>query len=650
MCKWLACLSVLAFFFLKWQMIFQKYSTFIFFLVLSFCVNAQIDTTIILEEIEVKSAQIREQSIGSNVEKWSVTNLQSVGSNNIAELLSGESGVFIKSYGLGSLSTSSLRGGSAGHTLVLWNGLPLQSPMLGLLDLSLLPTNSVEEISLQKGGKSVAWGSGAIGGLISLDSKSDFSHKFTLNSSVAVGSFGYRQQQFKYGFGSEKFQSRTKVFGQQAQNDFSYIVSENLPERKQTNARLSQQNIMQDLYWKLKNGQQISVHLWQQNSDREIPPTNVQNSSVARQDDRSLRALADWKKVGERTILQAKTGFVQEDLDYFDAAQLLESRSKFYTLFGEFTTQFAFQNNTIFHLGMTHFYTTAEIAAYQTTPFENKTALFASYRFEREKWQIQANLREELVNGKFIPLTPDVGVNWRLFPRLQFKGKLSRNYRLPTFNDRFWKPGGNENLLPESGWSEEITLSTDLVESKKIQSRFSLTGFNRTIENWIWWSRKEGENFWSAQNLAEVWSRGLEARFSVSYQMNDWKMSLKSGYDLIHSTNKIAIENPQIAAGSQLFYTPVHRFFVNGKLEWKTFSLTYQQQFSGATEGLNEALPSYFYTNLRLQNSFTRNGINGAIFLNINNLWDADYFVIERRPMPGRHFQTGINFFFNQKL
>jgi len=631
------------------MILFQKYSILSMLLILSFCVQAQIDTTIVLEEIEVKSVQIRQQAIGSNVEEWDVADLQSVSSNNIADLLSSESGVFIKSYGLGSLSTSSLRGGSAGHTLVLWNGLPLQSPMLGLLDLSLLPINSAEEISLQKGGKSAAWGSGAIGGLISLKNKPDFSNKLTLASSVALGSFGYRQQQFQYGFGAKKFQSRTKIFGQQAENDFSYFIAENLPNRKQTNAGLLQQNIMQDLYWKLKNEQQLSVHLWWQNSNRQIPPTNVQNSSVARQDDRSFRGIVNWKKVGNNNILEAKGGYVKEDLDYFDAAQLLESRSEFETLFGEFTTQFSFKNNMIFHVGMTHFYTKAESEGYENTPFENKTALFASYRYEDKKLKIQASLREELVNGQFIPFTPDIGMNFQLFPRLHIKGKLSRNYRLPTLNDRFWKPGGNENLLPEFGWSEELTLFTYLVQSKSIQSNFSLTGFNRIIKNWIWWSRKEGENFWSAQNLAEVKSRGAEVKLVISYEKNDWRMSLKSAYDFIHSTNQIAIENPRIAAGSQLFYTPIHRFFANGKIEWKSFSLLYQQQFSGATKGINQDLSSYFYADLRLQKNFNKNDINGSIFLSINNLWDEDYFIIERRPMPGRYFQTGINFFFYDK-
>ena len=32
-----------------------------------------------------------------------------------------------------------------------------------------------------------------------------------------------------------------------------------------------------------------------------------------------------------------------------------------------------------------------------------------------------------------------------------------------------------------------------------------------------------------------------------------------------------------------------------------------------------------------------------SLFININNLWDVDYFLIERRPMPGRMIRLGIN-------
>jgi len=626
----------------------QKYLILTLFSLFSMSLNAQLDTTVVLDFIEVKTRKIRQQPVGGNAETWNVNNLQSGSSANISELLANESGAFIKNYGLGSLSTSSLRGGNAGHTLVLWNGLPVQSPMLGLLDLSLLPTNASESVTLQRGGNSALWGSGAIGGVVSLENKANFLQGNETNINLTLGSFELREQQFSFTLSNARFQSRTKIFHREAQNDFSYFVADNLPRRKQTNARLSQQNLMQDFYWKMKGGQQFSVHLWQQFSDRQIPPTNVQNTSIAYQLDRSFRGVAEWQKVGSKVLLSAKTGFFDEDLDYFNERNLLASLSNFQTVFGEFNAQVALNHSHSFHFGTTQTYTKAEADGYQNAPTETKSALFVSYRFEREKFQLQTSLRDELVNGKLVPLVPVLGMNFQILPNTQLKGKVSKNYRLPTMNDRFWQPGGNENLLPESGWSEELTLETDFIDKPNFCVNTSLTIFNRNIINWIWWTKKEGESYWSADNIAEVWSRGLEARLSVQYSENDWKTSLKTGYDYVRSTNVFELNNPNIAAGSQLFYTPVHRLFANLKITKQYLSFTYRHQFTSETNGLNESLASYFYADARLLYNLKKTKLNGSIFLNVNNLWNTDYFVIERRPMPGRHFQVGLTLNVNQ--
>jgi len=82
---------------------------------------------------------------------------------------------------LGSIATSAIRGASAGHTVVVWNGLALQSPMLGLLDLSMLPSGLVDEVSIQYGGQSTLWGSGAIGGVIHLNNQAKFGKKFGID-------------------------------------------------------------------------------------------------------------------------------------------------------------------------------------------------------------------------------------------------------------------------------------------------------------------------------------------------------------------------------------------------------------------------------------------------------------------------------------
>jgi vitamin B12 transporter len=610
--------------------------------------QGQADTVLYLQPIEITAQKIREQSIGGQSTSWEAKTLNTTAADNIAELLGSEGGVFIKSYGLNSLATSSIRGGTAGHTLVLWNGLPIQSPMLGLLDLSLLPLSSVEQITFQKGGNAALWGSGAIGGVVGLNNQADFSNKLSLGTQIKIGSFGELSTQVHVGFGNQRFQSSTKFFLHQADNDFYYSTGAGLPKRQQTNAHFYQQNILQDFYFNFKNNQKLAIHYWRQYADRETPPTNTQNYSEAHQDDRSSRLIVDWQVFRKKAMIQAKAGYFDERQIYADDAIGLEANNNFTTLFAELDGQWAWRDQHRFYLGATQSYTQAMSASYINPPEEYKSAVFASYQLDRPYWQFQTSIRQTLVDGHFVPLVPVFGINYRLNEMLQLKGKVSKNYRLPTLNDRFWNPGGNEDLQPETGWSEEATLITgmDLGQSA---FEFSVTCFNRKIKDWILWSRKENQSFWSANNIAEVWSRGMEQRFSYVFQQKKFRLQLNLAYDYIRSTNQIALSSPRLDKGSQLIYTPEHQGFAKLSVGWKQWSLSYHHQFTGASQGINDELPAYHFANARLQYTIERDNYKGSLFFNINNIWDSEYLVIERRPMPGVHFQAGFNFLFYKK-
>ena len=268
--------------------------------------QGQEDSVYQLSQVEIEAERIRENTIGSQVSRWEGKALRQFASLNLADFLQQEAGMYIKGYGLGSLSTSSIRGGNAGHTQVLWNGLPLQSPMLGQLDLALLPVHTAESIQFEKGGNTALWGSGAIGGLIAMDTEADFHNRLSLNSHTSLGSFGSFQQQLGLRLGNTEWQSHTKLSHYQARNDFLFEVAQGLPRRRQANAALSQQNLLQDFYWKPNVQNQFSLHLWRQESDREIPPTLVQNRSEARQEDAATRLIVEWERDASSRIFPSK--------------------------------------------------------------------------------------------------------------------------------------------------------------------------------------------------------------------------------------------------------------------------------------------------------------------------------------------------------
>jgi len=610
---------------------------FVSFSVLSF---GQVDTTLTIETIDVKTTQLRKNPVGSQSQTYNSQTLSTLPARNIAELLQQETGIFIKTYGSGSLATSSIRGGNAGHTLVLWNDLPIQSPMLGLLDLSLLPINIVEEVSVQQGGGTTMWGSGAVGGVIALNNLPDFSNKISGQSQMTFGSFGLFQQNLSAKIGHEKFQSQTKLSHQQAENDFIYWLSPTF-NRANENAAFYQQNILQDFYFRPKPNQTFAAHFWYQASEREIPPTSVQVRSKAHQNDEVFRFMLNFKNIGNQIITKSKVGFFKEYLNYFDDQVGIVSLSNFSTLLGEFDGQITLPKNQKISFGTTHTFTKAEADGYKDQSTEYRAALFAAYNWNYTSWRTQISVRQEVTNGKFVPITPMFGIEKRFGKLVDLKFKVSRNYRLPTLNDRFWQPGGNPDLLPENGWSEELNLSINK-KWNHWNFKISTTGFNRNMENWIMWSLLDGQSFWSANNITEVWSRGIEQRLKINYKKKDWRYNFSAGYNWLRSTNQVTITQPKIPANQQLFYTPEHQIFGKLGVHWQKLSLNYYHNFTSSTLGVNEDLGAYDLGNLQVGYDWKVSDLEGNLLLNIQNIWNIDYYIVERRPMAGRAFNITL--------
>ena len=63
---------------------------------------------------------------------------------SMADILTFNSSIFVKSYGRATLSTVSFRGTSASHTQVTWNGMRINNPMLGMTDFSMIPSYFID--------------------------------------------------------------------------------------------------------------------------------------------------------------------------------------------------------------------------------------------------------------------------------------------------------------------------------------------------------------------------------------------------------------------------------------------------------------------------------------------------------------------------
>jgi len=79
----------------------------------------------------------------------------------------------VQSGGAGTVTSLFLRGTNSTQTLVLVDGVSLNSPAFGLVDLSSLSTANLERVEVVRGPFSALWGSEAIGGVVQLFTRRD---------------------------------------------------------------------------------------------------------------------------------------------------------------------------------------------------------------------------------------------------------------------------------------------------------------------------------------------------------------------------------------------------------------------------------------------------------------------------------------------
>jgi vitamin B12 transporter len=129
-----------------------------------------------------KSAIILGDSILRMHTGWSVT-----------ELLQKQVGISIvgASQTPGSNQSIFMRGGNAGHTLLLLDGIPLYDPSSpeSNFDVNLINLENIERIEILKGGQSTLYGSDAVAGVINFISKKPESAKLKPSIKLSYGSF-----------------------------------------------------------------------------------------------------------------------------------------------------------------------------------------------------------------------------------------------------------------------------------------------------------------------------------------------------------------------------------------------------------------------------------------------------------------------------
>jgi outer membrane cobalamin receptor len=608
--------------------------------------SAQSDTAILIAPVEVTASRLTKETGYLFIQRPDSLAMSLHLSGDLSEVLTQEGGVFLKTYGQGSLATSALRGAGASHTAVLWNGFNLQNPMNGVADFSLFPVSLTDEVGIQHGGGSSLQGSGSIGGTIFLDDR--LSAKSGWHSSIAAtaGSFGDFRQFAKLGYNGKKWGTSLKLSRAAAENDFKLHSS---LRQRQENAQLAQWALSQTTAVKLGRRQSLRSFLWLQKSERNIPPSSTELDAHARQLDDVTRIGLEWTKTNSANVLKARAGYFEEGIVFFsDVVDTSDSRSR--TFIAEAEQAFRLSRKQTLRLGV-HF--TGQRADTRETGQQERFrwAAFGEWSlfFLREKGRVSLSARQELVDGALIPLLTSAGGFFQIKKGVKLTASLSRNYNLPTFNDLYWSDAfarGNPDLKPETSWSSELGVQLEKNSGGRHWSA-RLNAFSNLVDNWILWAPKG--QVWSPQNKRKVWARGLEVFAGGGIKRGFWSTAIQVNGTLTHSTIRKIFENSSPALlNKQLIYTPV--LGTGGTLTagYKKSFLRYGHQFTGRRFTTTDnapanALPGFGTGQLSIGTNFS--GVRRAqalIQFSIQNIWNKSYEVIEARPMPGRNFRLEV--------
>ncbi|MFK7952168.1 MAG: TonB-dependent receptor plug domain-containing protein, partial [Ekhidna sp.] len=548
----------------------------------------------------------------------------SLGESGSLQNLGENSALFFKNYGNGGLSTISLRGTSASHTNVLWNGIPVNSPTLGQSDYSIFPSFLIDDVTVVKGSTSSLFGSGSIGGTVVMDN-SVLAKDSVVSFYSSIGSFGQWNAGVKLQLElAPKLLAETRIFYGRIENDFKYQLRGE--EVRQPNAAIERKGFSQRFNYQKRNHHLFSELAYAEN-DREAQPTKT-SASRNQLLTKNLRGVISHEQyVGDATFFTS-IGYAGETTIYN-----LTSETIAHTFSGQYAFDFPINDWFSTRVGVNTIQSWVRSDSYSEVEQMGQLHAYSSFSLSPQKWlRASINLRESFQEDNAV-FTPSLGVE-SMLGLFNIRMQLSEGYRIPTFNDRFWVPGGNPDLSPERSKNAELGIDFN-------QSNISLgaTAFMSNVKDWIQWTPVNG--IFTPSNLREVSTKGIEATSDISLPFSFANIHWIIDYELTLSSDE------SIEEENQLIYVPKHSGYSSLSVSKNNIIVVFRGNYTGVryttlTNSKQSELDDFMLLDLTVEKQQMFGTSNMKLRLSLNNILDKDYENVSNIAMPGRNFLTEL--------
>ncbi len=574
-----------------------------------------------------------------------------------SQILQAETPLFVKDYGgYAGLKTVSFRGMSSENTLVLFNEARVNDMRSGAFDFATVGINSIDKIDFSESGIGGYVSSGGAINLISgipnkqnnLILSADFSN---LNSK----NFALKSD---YNFG--RLSASVNLERSFSPNEFPFKF-ENQTLRR-ANADYSKTFFGGSLIYLAKN---IYAKLYAHYSALEsgLPGfvvTNNAASSLARNETKSFLSVANivWNFADNLTFKNV-TSFSDEKFIITDPSkELLVTRER-----EEANLNGINFNNTLIYNGNN---IDAEAGAYfsydelaSISPAFLGDEPYSSNRFTQNYFANARYLFGDITTIKSVTLGGTV--SWMFFSeninedysfndylsanvyaefsafseRIKFRVNYSHSYRAPTFTELYYSVIFSPNKINAERY-DEISFSA-YYEADAFSARasvFKIYGKNKIV----WTPTRLALQI--PQNVKAVNSLGGELMIKTQpVFFNSVSFSLIYSYT---AAKNVSAKSPDDASYDKyLVYSPLHQLKAQAEYAKNGFraSLNYvmvSERFYTSDNNPRYVLPLYNIFDLSLGYDFNLSGVKNGITLNVYNLFDEAYFIIQSYPMPLR--------------
>ncbi len=570
--------------------------------------------------------------------------------NDISNALQTAPGVYIKSYGgLGGLKTVSVRGTTSQQTLVMIDGMRINSAQSGTTDIGSISPAITDHIEIARGGASAVFGGNAIGGAINIRT-SEISQN-ALRFRTSFGAFGERTLSAEMERNYDASGLLASIDYRHSDGDYSFNINNfgNRETRRRENSVYDNYNAFVKYSTNLWGGR-FGANLLAEVSDRGVPGAVVQGhieNTTARMQDKDITSISKWN---------GRWGFA--DLAFGSVLKIsnsLYNSKEGFGLMSDFTNRqaqlhssaaFAWRDVLIRLVAEGEFADLRGNMLQKTVGDYAKRSLFTPAADLKYSMRLVAGFSATAECGVRLSAYSDNSPEWS--PMAGFvlthssipavlRAEYSSNFRPPSFNEMYYLNYGTSGLRPERSRTYNLGLASELfrgivaeVDVYRIDTKDQIVSVQKSIL------------LTSALNLDNTLTRGIE--IAVRGAIIDSIAVLSLSY-----TRQEALDQSDRSEtyGRQLVYCPEEIVSASisgafGRLSYGVQAFHASHRFATPDNDYYSMLPAYTLADAFVAWSQRILGAALQFKFEINNIFNENYSVILNYPMPLRSWRIGI--------